>query len=66
MFSKETTTFAIGHFFRTFTFSNKSTRSEKTISIDNKHFDVPRGCINTYDGPKVTEYYDSDDYSEGY
>jgi hypothetical protein len=39
MFSKETTTFAIGHFFRTFTFSNKSTRSEKTISIDNKHFE---------------------------
>ncbi len=39
MFVKETTTFSIGHFLRTFTFSDKSTRTEKTMSIDNKHFE---------------------------
>tara|TARA_B110000977_G_scaffold183931_1_gene247054 strand:- start:1473 stop:1628 length:156 start_codon:yes stop_codon:yes gene_type:complete len=39
MFVKETTTFSIGHFFRTFTFSDKGIRTEKTMSIDNKHFE---------------------------
>jgi|TARA_B110000977_G_scaffold185192_1_gene249737 hypothetical protein len=39
MFNTESTTFSIGHFFRTFTFSNKGARTEKTMTIDNKHYE---------------------------
>jgi hypothetical protein len=39
MFSKESTTFSVGMFFRTFTFSDKSSRTEKTMTIDNKHYE---------------------------
>mgnify|MGYP000049951203 CR=1 FL=1 len=39
MFSKESSTFSLGIFFRTYTFSNKGCRSEKTMTIDNKHYE---------------------------
>jgi hypothetical protein len=39
VFNKETTTYSLGHFFRTFTFSNNGIRTEKTMSIDNKHYE---------------------------
>ena len=39
MFNTESTTFSIGFFFRTFTFSNKGVRTERTMTIDNKHYE---------------------------